>query len=162
MTKRLVALLSEHKKTISCAESLTGGMLASSIVDISGASGVFAGGVVTYTDEIKHSLLGVRLDTLKEHTAVSGETVCEMAIGCRNKLSTDFAISTSGYAGPLPNEDGTPIGRVYIGFASEGITKSYKCDFSGDRGEIRRKAAEKAIEIALENITAIIQSEVDL
>ena len=144
--QKIVQLLTERQQTLAAAESLTGGLISDRIVSVPGASKVFLGGVVSYDEGIKEKVLRVSAETLKRHTAVSGETAREMAAGVRKLMNADYAVSATGYAGP----DGEDVGLVYIGFASKDRCESRQCRFSGDRGEIRRQSAEAALEILKE------------
>ena len=101
------------------AESCTGGLIAKRITDISGCSGVFMGGCVTYTNEVKQKLLGVRAETLERFGAVSEETAAEMARGVRERLGADVGVSATGVAGPTGGSDETPVGTVFIGVSTE-------------------------------------------
>jgi len=146
--KEIVQLLTERQQTLSAAESLTGGMISDRIVSVPGASKVFLGGVVSYDEGVKERVLGVRGQTLREHTAVSGETAMEMAAGVRKLMNADYAVSATGYAGP----DGEDVGLVYIGFASEKVCESRAFRFSGSRGDIRRQSADAALDILKEHL----------
>jgi nicotinamide-nucleotide amidase len=114
----VVKMLTAAHKTIAVAESCTGGMLANRITNVSGSSEVFVNGCVTYSNESKIRLLGVREETLKAHGAVSKEVAREMAEGIRTRGGTDFGISTTGIAGPTGGTREKPVGLVYIGFAT--------------------------------------------
>ncbi len=139
----LVKKLSARGLTLSCAESLTGGLLASSVVDVPGASKVFKGGFVTYCDEAKHSQLGVLKETLKKNGAISEETAREMAAGAAKALGTDIAIATTGNAGPDADE-GKPVGLVYIGLYYQGNCQAFCHHFTGTRKEIRLQTVRAA------------------
>ena len=116
---KLVSLLKERNLTISCAESLTGGLFASSITNVSGASNVFKGGVVSYTNEIKEKVLGVEKNVLDNEGAISYECCKQMANNVKSIFNTDIGVSFTGNAGPSANEN-KPVGLVYIGI-------SYSC-----------------------------------
>ena len=148
MNAQAVALLKEKGFISATAESLTGGMIAGSLVDVGGASEVFCGGFVTYTNEMKHKLLGVKKKTLRRHGAVSRETVCEMAKGAVEHTGADYGIAATGIAGPASDE-GKPVGLVYIACFDRrrkwmGVRELH---LSGDRQEIRKKTAEKALSL---------------
>ncbi|MEG2464103.1 MAG: CinA family protein, partial [Malacoplasma sp.] len=98
--------------TLSIAESVTGGMISSALVDIEGASKVFKGGVVSYTAEAKNKLLSVRTETIEKYGEVSQQVAKEMAIGIKNKLNTDFSIAVTGYATPI--KDNAPSSRISV------------------------------------------------
>ncbi len=114
----VVKMLAATRKTIAVAESCTGGTIANRITNVSGSSDVFINGCVTYSNESKVRLLGVRDETLKAHGAVSEEVAREMAEGVRASSGADFGISTTGIAGPTGGTPDKPVGLVYIGFAT--------------------------------------------
>lgn len=149
---RLVEELKKQKCHVSTAESCTGGMIASGIVDVSGASTVFEEGYVTYSNRIKEKILSVRQDTLDRYTAVSSQVAAEMAVGLQEQTGAELTISVTGYAGPEDGEDGTPAGTVYIGTCFDGKTEVRHFLFTGDRSSCRRQAAWRALEFALERI----------
>jgi nicotinamide-nucleotide amidase len=107
-------------KRVVTAESCTGGFVAHTLTNVSGASDAFLGGVVTYSNELKQALLGVSADTLAKHGAVSAETVGEMAVGARDRFGADYAIAITGIAGPTGGTDEKPVGTVFIGLAHPG------------------------------------------
>ena len=146
---RLVEILKEKKLTVSTAESCTGGMVAQLITSVSGASEVFKYGAVTYANETKEKVLGVKAGTLSEYGAVSHETAREMAEGVRETMDADIGVSVTGLAGPSPAE-GKEVGLVYIGISSDFGTFSIENHFSGSRDDIRRASADKAISLAFE------------
>jgi nicotinamide-nucleotide amidase len=113
----LVHLLTKRKETLALAESCTGGFIANQITNVSGASKMFKGGIVAYSNEAKEKFLGVRAATLKEHGAVSKEVAAEMAAGARKYFGTDYAISVTGIAGPTGGTKTKPTGTVFIGAA---------------------------------------------
>jgi len=154
----LVAALADKGLTLSTAESCTGGLIAKRITDVAGSSAVFFGGVVTYTNEMKELLLGVKHETLSAHTAVSEQVAAEMAEGMRARLGTDIGISTTGYAGPSPSGDeDNPVGTVYVGISSEKGTEVTRFSFSGMRSRdyIRTLAAGRALLLALRVTTEL-------
>lgn len=109
-----VTLLKEKKLTVAFAESCTGGLCAKRITDISGASSVFHCGVVSYSNEIKNSLLGVSKENLERYGAVSSVVAAEMALGIRKAANADFGVSVTGMAGPSSDDPRIPVGRIYI------------------------------------------------
>lgn len=138
----------------SCAESCTGGLLAAAMTDIPGASQWFDRGFVTYSNAAKHELLGVHADTLERFGAVSEETAMEMAGGVlAGASSSDFAVSTTGIAGPDGGTPGKPVGMVCFGFASRThlgvVTRAETRVFTGDRQAIRASAVAHALRMAL-------------
>ena len=146
--KFTVNLLKEKGLTLSCAESCTGGYFGKRITDISGASAVFKGGFITYSNEAKAELLGVKSETLQKYSAVSYETAEEMAIGARERLKTDIAISITGEAGPCPDPaTKQDVGTVFIGVSTAEKTFAVKLNVARqrDREYIRRVASSRAM-----------------
>lgn len=152
VAEELVKCLREKGLHIATAESCTGGLVAASIVDVSGASEVFEEGYITYSDFVKIKNLGVSPDTIKKFTAVSSPTAEEMAEGAAKKSRADAAVSVTGYAGPDAAEDGTPPGTVYIGVYYGGHAQGYHFRFDGDRNEVRRQTVEEALSLVLDTI----------
>lgn len=150
--EKVVKLLQEQKLHISTAESLTGGMLASAIVDIGGASNVFEEGYITYSDNVKHKVLGVSEADLKKYTAVSSVVAKQMAEGTVKITGSDIAVATTGYAGPGDAKDGTPAGTVYIGVFYKGKTDVKKFCFDGDRNSVRRQTVTEALNMTREKL----------
>ncbi|MBW8171711.1 nicotinamide-nucleotide amidohydrolase family protein [Ornithinimicrobium sp. Arc0846-15] len=150
----LVAALSERGHTIAVAESLTGGLLASAIVDVAGASQVFQAGIVAYQDELKADLLGVDRALLAQYGAVSEQVAEAMAIGARSRAGADWAIATTGVAGPEPSE-GKPVGTVCLAVAQmsaqsgEEVTHSTVLHIQGSRSAIRSQSVTAALALAL-------------
>ena len=136
-------LLIEQGATLSCAESCTGGLLSSAFVDMGGSSAYFVEGDVTYANEAKMASLGVRAETLDKYTAVSKETAEEMAAGMRQKAHTDYALATTGYAGP----DGEQVGLVFVSLAGKDGVEVKELRLTGDRGRIRRLAVLHALDL---------------
>ena len=139
-------------KTLVTAESLTGGGIGAAITAVSGASAVYKGGVISYTNEVKHSVLGVSLETLEKHGAVSCQTAEEMAIGVRKLLNADVAVSATGLAGPGGDEYGNPVGTVCIGYCNAFESFAVKYHFEGDRESVRNQTIQAALELILENV----------
>lgn len=145
LEETLVNFLSANDLKIATAESCTGGLIAASIVNVSGASKVFYEGLVTYSNEAKMSRLGVSEDTLFEFGAVSPQTAKEMAYGLLCD-EVDVAVSTTGIAGPLGGTLEKPVGLVYIGIAfRDRPTESYRYVFDGGREQIRQSAKNTAL-----------------
>jgi len=139
----------------SCAESCTGGLLAAAMTEIPGSSGWFDRGVVAYSNEAKEDLLNVHHETLERFGAVSEETAMEMAAGVLAAAPmSDFAVSTTGIAGPGGATPGKPVGMVCFGFATrtaQGVsTRAETRVFAGDRAAVRAAAVAFAISMALE------------
>lgn len=140
-------LLIDKKLTISTAESCTGGMIASTLINYPGISEVFLEGAITYSNEAKNNRLGVKNETLDKYGAVSEETAREMAIGIAKTAKTDVSIITTGIAGPDGGTEQKPVGLVYIGIYLNGEVKVEKCMFQGNRNRIRLQATIKALDI---------------
>jgi nicotinamide-nucleotide amidase len=138
--------LATARKTIAVAESCTGGVVGSLLTDVPGASAVFRGGIISYSNDVKRTLLGVSAESLEAYGAVSEQVAIEMAAGAKRELQSDFAISITGIAGPTGGTAEKPVGTVCIGFASEtGVSaKTYAMPF--DRERFRRLAAFTALE----------------
>lgn len=144
--RRVVDALREKGKTLCSAESCTGGWIAKAVTDIAGASGVFRGGVVSYTDDVKRVVLGVSPQTLARDGAVSESTARQMAEGARLLTHSDIAVSTTGEAGPA----GDTVGLVYIALSAGDGTWCREYRFDGDRAQVRRAAVEQAMAVILE------------
>ena len=143
-----VSLLKARAKTLAAAESCTGGLLAKRVTDVPGASAVFLGGVVSYTNSIKSSVLNVPQSLLDEHGAVSEPVARAMAEGARALTGADYALSVTGVAGPDSDERGNPVGLVYIALASPEGTVCRKCEFGKrTRGHIRMQAVNTALDL---------------
>ena len=140
-----VALLRQRAQHVGFAESLTGGLVAARLVSVPGASNVLDEAHVTYADQAKHRVLGVRLDTLERFTAVSAQCAREMAEGVRAVSRADWGVATTGYAGPDGGADGTPVGTVYVAVAGQAGTRVDECHFQGDREQVRAQAASHAL-----------------
>ena len=140
---RLVKLLAAHKQTLSVAESCTGGLIGKLITDVSGASSVFCGGMITYTNEVKINNLGVRRETIDRVSEVSFEVAAEMAQRAREVFKTDFAISATGFAGPDGEREDAPVGTVFVSVASCDFCYSFRLSIPNKgRDYIRRTTAE--------------------
>ena len=134
-------LLKARGETVTFAESCTGGLLAARLVGVPGASAVLEESHVTYSDAAKVRALGVKPETLEKHTAVSEAVAREMAEGARRISGADWAVSTTGYAGPDGGADGTPVGTVFIAVAGKHGTRVEERHFRGQRAFIRTVAA---------------------
>lgn len=137
-------------KRLATAESLTGGLIGGSITAVPGASAVYAGGIISYTNEVKHRLLGVPMELLDSLGAVSGPVAQAMAIGARKALNADVAVSVTGLAGPDGDEFGHPVGTVFIGYADENTSFAREFHLSGDREAVRNQTIEAALQLILE------------
>jgi len=140
-------LLTENGKTLSVAESCTGGLIARRLTEVSGSSAYFIEGAVTYSNEAKIRTLDVPPEIIETCGAVSAETAEAMATGMREKAQTDFAIAVTGIAGPNGGTVEKPVGLVFIAFASEKETKSIKINLPGDRYLIRWRTSQAALDL---------------
>ena len=150
--KNLLELLKKEGKTISVAESCTGGLISKMITDNAGVSSVFSLGVTTYSNEMKMKLLGVSKETLESFGAVSEQTASEMAKGCLALSNADIAISVTGIAGPSSDGTNKKVGTVCFGVATENGCKTKTHYFDGNREQIREQSAKTALDFALEEL----------
>ena len=150
----LGTLLKQHGQTISTAESCTGGRLAAALNAQSGSSAYYMGSVVAYDNSIKEQVLGVKHTTLEEYGAVSEQTVREMAEGVRALMHTDYAIATSGIAGPTGGTEDKPVGTVWIAWATPNGTYA-KCF---RLGTLREQITQRAVTTALVHLIRIIRN----
>ena len=141
----LVAALRAAGASVSTAESCTGGLVAARITSVSGASEAFKYGAVTYCNEAKNKILGVKKETLDSFGAVSAETAAEMAAGVRKIMNAEIGVSVTGPNGG----EGKPVGLVYVAVNSDNYSEVTENHFSGDRISVRNQAADKALELAL-------------
>ena len=143
----VLCLLNERKQTLALAESCTGGAIADRVTNVPGASSVFLGGLVAYSNEVKQKFLGVRAETLKQHGAVSEAVAREMAGAARKKFGADFAIAVTGIAGPGGGTKDKPVGTVFIALAGEfGAMVERKLN-SGEREAFKQLTAQQALEM---------------
>lgn len=149
---RLAEVLVEQGLTLATAESCTGGGLSHLLTSIPGSSAFFIGGIIAYQNEIKTRFLGVPQETLADHGAVSSSTAAAMAEGCRNRFSTDVAISITGIAGPGGGSLEKPVGLVYLAVAVEQRTRVAEHTFPGNREQVRTAAIAAALDLILEAI----------
>lgn len=146
--KNAVLALLEKGLTLSTAESLTAGMVSSAICDVPGASGCFLGGVCAYQDEVKEKWLNVPEAVIQKHSAVSAPCARAMALGAKEKFASDFALSTTGYAGPT----GENVGLVYVGIAHPRGVHVHRLQLSGSRQGIRKMTVQIALHILQKEI----------
>lgn len=139
-------LLKEKGKTICTAESCTGGMISSMLTSVPGASSYFVGSVTSYSNEVKEKVLGVPAGIISEHGAVSSECVAAMAEGARKLMGCDFAVATSGIAGPTGGTEDKPVGLVWIGVSSEAGTETVSFKYSNDRKRNIERFAASALD----------------
>lgn len=157
ISRSVIHLLRQRKKTLGVAESCTGGMFAEWLTRLSGASDVFAGGVVSYSDDAKSKLLGIDLELIVSHGSVSEIIAREMATRVKNALQVDFSLSTTGFAGPTGGTPNAPIGTVYVALATPlGTTEVVKHYFPDkSRQSIRELATLEALYMLERHLHAI-------
>jgi len=136
--------------TLATAESCTGGSVAGRIASIAGSSAYFLGGVVSYSNDVKHQVLGVARTVLEERGAVSPECARAMAIGARAVIGSDIAVSTTGIAGPTGGTRRKPVGLVYIGVATPTWLEAFEFHFEGDRAQVIEQSVQQALALVLE------------
>ncbi|HEV3089608.1 MAG TPA: competence/damage-inducible protein A [Candidatus Elarobacter sp.] len=155
----IVRALAERGMTLGTAESCTGGGIADELVSVSGASAVFRGGIVAYSNDVKISLLGVPESTLASAGAVSEETAVAMARGARRSLGTEVAISTTGIAGPDGGTAEKPVGLVWFALAlGDGEIETRRLTFPGDRADIRERATVAALSLIWRRLERDVQA----
>ncbi len=140
----LLHRLARRGWTIAVAESLTGGLLAATLVSVPGASALVRGGVVAYATDLKHRLLGVDDVLLATRGAVDPEVASQMAAGVRDRLAADVGLSTTGVAGPEP-QDGQEVGTVYLGIRTPETSAVVPLLIGGKRDEIRSETVRRAL-----------------
>ena len=146
--KKIVETLKARGEVFCTAESCTGGQISKTVTDLAGVSAVFFGGVVSYANEIKEKLLGVRHKTLEKYGAVSEQTAAEMATGAVRALGADFSVAVTGIAGPDGGSEEKPVGLVYIACADKnGNVKVTRNLFSGDRKAVRDQTTKTALQM---------------
>ena len=150
LVERVAEQFDERGLSLAVAESCTGGSLAAAITERPGVSSFFLGGVVSYANEVKESLLGVPDAVLAEHGAVSEPTARAMAEGVRTRLDADVGVSITGVAGPGGGSAEKPVGLVFIGVSGPRGTTVRREVWPGSRSEIREAAVQAALELALE------------
>ena len=137
-------------KTLVTAESLTGGGIGAVLTAVPGASNVYKGGIISYVDDVKREVLGVPAAYLRTFGAVSVPVAEAMAVGARDLLHADIAVSVTGLAGPTGDEFGHEVGTVFIGYADGTTSLVKEFHFSGDREAVRNQTIEMALKIVLE------------
>ena len=152
--EQVVRLLKERNLTITAAESCTGGLIAGTLVNVAGASDVFGEAYVTYSNEAKQRLVGVRAETLERFGAVSEETAYEMAAGAARVAGADVGLSSTGIAGPGGGTPEKPVGLVYIGCCVRGEVQVQRLNLHGDREQNRMDTVKAALELAAEMLAA--------
>ena len=155
LARQLATTLLARGAHVVTAESCTGGWIAKVLTDLSGSSAWFDGGVVSYSNAAKQSLLGVRAQTLGEHGAVSSECAREMVAGVRARFDADHAVAVTGIAGPTGGSLDKPVGTVWIAWQARGqVAEARLFRFPGDRDAVRRKTVAAALAGWLERLSA--------
>ena len=157
LENKLGKILTEKKLTISCAESCTGGLLTSRLTDVAGSSNYVQGGIVSYSNEIKNSVLKVKADTLKNFGAVSEQTARQMSANVRELFNTNIGVGVTGIAGPGGGTPEKPVGTVYISVSNSDKTIVERFNFSGSRSEIKNQACDAAMSMVINLVEEVIQ-----
>ena len=150
--KNVNDLLITANKTVSTAESLTGGKIGAQLVSVAGSSACFKGGFITYTAVLKEQLLGVSKETIANFSVVSEEVAKEMAVGCLERLKTDYAIAVTGNAGPTTDDTDKSVGVVYIAIASKNGVVVHDFNFGQPREKVINRTVTKALDLLRECI----------
>lgn len=145
LVERLVTHLLARGETLAVAESLTGGLLSATLVDVPGVSAVFRGGIIAYATDLKAALVGVPVELLAERGAVDPEVATALARGARERCGATWGLGTTGVAGPLP-QDGIEVGVVYLGLSGPTGDRVQGMRLSGTRSEIRVASVTAALE----------------
>lgn len=145
VAEKLVELLKARGLTCATAESCTGGGIGAAITAVAGSSEVFAGGVISYSNEVKHAVLGVSDENLERFGAVSSEVAAEMAVGAKRLMKTDLAVAVTGIAGPGGGSPEKPVGTVWFALAAPDGVRTEKALFTGDRETVRGKTIVHAL-----------------
>lgn len=145
-------LLKQKNKTLAVAESCTGGNIARMIVSVAGSSAYFKGGIIAYNEQVKIKELGVLPATIQQFTVVSTQVAKEMAIGVREKFNTDYAIATTGNAGPTKAKTNKKVGTIFIAITTPHQTKVLEYNFGSPRQKVIEKASVKALELLKQEI----------
>jgi PncC family amidohydrolase len=154
LARQVHEALRQRGLTLATAESCTGGMLGHFLTEIPGSSECYVGGIISYSDDLKRRDLGVPLDTLQHHGAVSAQTCVAMADGARRRFETGLALSVTGIAGPDGGTDAKPVGLTYIGLADESGHDVRRMQWHGDRHANKRASVGASLEMLLERLDA--------
>ncbi len=152
VTLQVIERLRSLKQTLGFAESCTGGLASATLSEVAGVSDIFLGSVVSYSNEVKESLLKVSGGTLKNEGAVSEQVALQMAQGLRNQLKCHWSVSITGIAGPTGGTPEKPVGTVWFAVVGPGFEASRRKQFSGTRREIQKQAVETAFEFLKESL----------
>ena len=148
----MLELVRARGLTLVTAESCTGGLVAAELTAIPGSSDVFAGGAVTYSNRLKHELLGVPEATLDQHGAVSAETARAMAEGARRRLRADLAVAVTGVAGPGGGTEEKPVGLVYLHVGGPDGEAERRMQWGGTRHDVRLRATAAALHLLRDHL----------
>ena len=146
----LVRMATERGVTLGTAESCTGGMVSESITSVAGSSACMRGAIVSYDNDIKTGSLGVDAETIATEGAVSRDTALQMAVGARQVLGADYAVSVTGIAGPGGAVEGKPVGTVWVALASSEGACAFEHHFAGDRQTVRRQATCSCLDLLID------------
>ncbi len=149
----IAQLLRERKQTLATAESCTGGLIGSLLTDVSGSSDYYLGGIIAYANEVKQNVLGVDAATLAAAGAVSEPTALAMAHGVRHLLGSDYALSTTGIAGPTGGTADKPVGLVYMALVGPDVARCERHIWDRDRIGNKLLSAQRAIQMLIEHLT---------
>ena len=150
LAPQVVRQFTEKGMTLGTAESLTSGLIAATVADVSGASAVLMGGVVSYDPRVKHEVLGVSQEVIGTVGVVSEACALQMADGARKLLKVDVALSATGVAGPTGGTAENPVGTVWLGVSTAEGTIARRFQFDGDRQSVRRQTVDTALRLALD------------
>lgn len=154
VAERAVRLAIARGLKLGTAESLTAGLIAATLAEVSGASQTLMGGIVSYDPSVKHALLGVPQEVIDGAGVVSEPCARQMAIGAREALHVDIAVSATGLAGPTGGTQATPVGTVFIGCATARGVQVIRYHLSGDRQAVREQTVQKALEQMIQQLQA--------
>lgn len=149
----VASLMREKRLTLSAAESCTGGQIAAHLTALAGASDYFKGGIVSYCNEVKADIVGVEQATLDRHSAVSEATVREMAEGARYRMKSDYAVATTGVAGPTGGSDLNPVGTVWMAVATPEQTVTKKMRYNGRRQQVIDRAVNEVFAMLIREVS---------
>ena len=161
ISREVSQMLWEMEKTVGTAESCTGGRIAEAIIAVPGASKYFKGGIISYVNEIKESLLGVSAEVLEEKTAVCEEVAIQMVKGACKALNTDYAISATGFAGPTGGTKEIPVGTIWLACGSPEKQVTMKVEEDHGRDINLAIATNKAMQMFLEFLKSEDKKEID-
>ena len=161
ISREISQMLWEMEKTVGTAESCTGGRIAEAIIAVPGASKYFKGGIISYVNEIKESLLGVSAQVLEEKTAVCEEVAIQMVKGACKALNTDYAISATGFAGPTGGTKEIPVGTIWLACGSPEKQVTMKVEEDHGRDINLAIATNKAVQMFLEFLKTEDKKEID-